>query len=465
MDLSDEMSVPTSPKTPTTKNDQMEPGVLLEESWFFGNLLDRKSRMLRCYSDPCPKNTQEFSAGKSMEETFSSLQKLPHGEKLNLDSRKSKPRLQRASSSASSSQSSNLHRVPSLPVFVDYKEEPHDEESDFSMGKLIRQASINQVKISPQKHISKSNLQRAPSLPVFQESEQVHDQESDFSMGKLIRQASINQVKISPQKHTSKSNLQRAPSLPVFQESEQVHDQESDFSMGKLIRQASINQVKISPQKHTQSTLQRVPSLPVFQESEQVHDEESDFSMGKLIRQASINKVKVSPQKQTSQVLLPKGNLQRAPSLPAFAKMEEIHEEENEFPMGKLIRQASLNHARVLPPKHTSKGLTRSPSISSTTKHRLRRKQDQESRLRNSSTGLEVEDLQGFKNLELNNEKKDSIPKFANTSTPGLEEQNEKKPVGLSELDEIRTPPYYSPEDQMKEQIKFWARAVASNVR
>lgn len=96
-----------------------------------------------------------------------------------------------------------------------------------------------------------------------------------------------------------------------------------------------------------------------------------------------------------------------------------------------------------------SQGLTRSPSISSITKHHLRRKQDQQSKsTRNISSGLEVEDLQGFKNLDLNNEKKDSIP----------------KPVGLSEIDKIKRPPY-SPEDHMKEQIKYWARAVASNVR
>lgn len=422
MDVFDQMSVPTSPS-----DDQMEPGVLLEESWFFGNLLDRKSRMLRCYSDPCPsyKNTQEFSAGKSMEETFSSLQKLPQGEKLNLDSRKSKPRLQRASSSAAASERCNLQRAPSLPVFVDYREEPHDEESDFSMGKLIRQASINQHVNLP-KTSQSSNLQRAPSLPVFPESEQVHDVESDFSMGKLIRQASINLVQVSTNKHTSQVLL---------------------------------------PKATQSSNLQRAPSLLVCAENEQVPDEESDFSMGKLIAQASINKVKVSPQKHTSQLLLPKasqGNLQRAPSLPVFAKGEEIHDEENEFSMGKLIRQASLNHARVLPPKHTSKGLTRSPSISSITKHHLRRKQVQESMTRNCSNGLDVEDLQGFKNLDLNNEKKDSIP-MANT-TPGLKDKNKKKPVGLSELDEIRRPPY-SPEDHMKEQIKYWARAVASNVR
>ncbi|CAN4102930.1 unnamed protein product [Withania somnifera] len=428
MDMFDQISVSTSPN-----DDQMEPGVLLEESWFFGNLLDRKSRMLRCYSDPCPsyKNTQGFSTGKSMEETFSSLQKLPQGEKLNLDSRKSKPRLQRASS-----ERCNLQRAPSLPVFVDYKEEPHDEESDFSMGKLIRQASINQVKVLPPKHTShvklpktshSSSLQRAPSLPVFQESEQIHEEESDFSTGKLIRQASINKVKVSPQKHTSQL---------------------------------------LSPKTSQSSNLQRAPSLPVCAESEQIQEEESDFSMGKLIRQASINKVKVSPQKHTSQLLLPKASqhtLQRAPSLPVFAKREGIHDEENEFSMGKLISQASLNHAKVLPPKHNSKGLTRSPSISSITKHHLRRKQVQESMTINCSNGLEVEDLQGFKNLDLNNEKEYSTTKFANT-TPGLKDKNNKKPVGLSELDKTRRPPY-STEDHMKEQIKYWARAVASNVR
>ncbi|CAN4104215.1 unnamed protein product [Withania somnifera] len=417
MDMYDQ-AVPTS-----LNDDQMEPGVLLEESWFFGNLLDRKSRMLRCYSDPCPsyKNTQDFSAGKSMEETFSSLKKLPQGEKLNLDSRKSKPRLQRAASERNS-----LQRAPSLPVFVDYKEEPHDEESDFSMGKLIRQASINQHVKLP-KTSKRNSLQRAPSLPVFQESEQIHDVESEFSMGKLIRQASLNHVKVSTKKHTSQVLL---------------------------------------PKASQSSNLQRAPSLPVCAENEQLHDEDGDFSMGKLIRQASINKVKVSPQEHTTQVLLPKasqGYLQRAPSLPVFAKGEGIHDEENGFSMGKLIRQASLNHAKVLPPKHTSKGLTRSPSISSITKHQLRRKQVQESMTRNCSNGLEVEDLQSFKNLDLNNEKKDPIPTFANT-TQGLKDKNKKKPVGLSELDKIRRPPY-SPEDHMKEQIKYWARAVASNVR
>lgn len=299
MDLFDDTSIPSSPKT--TQDDQMEPGLLLEESWFFGNLLDRKSRMLRCYSDPCPssKNTQDMLAGKSLEETFSSLQKIPKGERLNIDSRRSNPKLQRAS------QSSNLERTPSLPVFVDYKDEIQDEESEFSMGKLIRQASINHVK--------------------------------------------------------------------------------------------------------------------------------------------------VSPPKQTS----PQSCLQRAPSLPVFAEREEIHDEENDFSMGKLIRQASLNHARVLPPKHTSKGLTKSPTISSTIRQHSRRRQEQKSKTRNSSS--EIEDLQGFNKLVLTYEKKDSIPKMANT-IPGY---NEKKPVVLSELDNIRKPP----EDHMKEQIKFWARTVASNVR
>ncbi|XP_009609883.1 uncharacterized protein LOC107813590 [Nicotiana tabacum] len=312
MDLFDDTSIPSSPKT--TQDDQMEPGLLLEESWFFGNLLDRKSRMLRCYSDPCPssKNTQDMLAGKSLEETFSSLQKLPQGEKLNLDSRRSNPKLQRAS------KSSNLQRVPSLPVFVDYKDEIQDEESDFSMGKLIRQASINNVKVSPPKQSSQVNLPKAPQ-----------------------------------------SSLQRAPSLPVF------------------------------------------------------------------------------------------------------AEREENHEEENDFSMGKLIRQASLNHARVLPPKHTSKGLTKSPTISSIIRQHSRRRQEQESKTRNSSS--EIEDLQGFKKLDLNYEKKDSIPKLPNT-IPGFKEKNKKKSVGLSELDKIRRPPY-SPEDHMKEKIKFWARTVASNVR
>ncbi|KAG9149141.1 hypothetical protein Leryth_027493 [Lithospermum erythrorhizon] len=51
MDVSEDSKV--SPRR--RENLKVEPGELLEEGWFFGNLLDSKIRVMsRCFSDPCP---------------------------------------------------------------------------------------------------------------------------------------------------------------------------------------------------------------------------------------------------------------------------------------------------------------------------------------------------------------------------------------------------------------------------
>ncbi|XP_050370626.1 uncharacterized protein LOC126788659 [Argentina anserina] len=44
----------------SSKNQKVEANDLLEECWFFDNLLIRKQRMLRCYSDPCCPSPSSF---------------------------------------------------------------------------------------------------------------------------------------------------------------------------------------------------------------------------------------------------------------------------------------------------------------------------------------------------------------------------------------------------------------------
>lgn len=151
-------------------NQKLEPGELLEDKWFFGNLLDTKTKkMSRSFSDPCTTTSSNFNnqTGKSYEETYESIKKLSNGDfgRSNLLKTPSLPprmeRKDRASKASlndpartkkvtsSLTKSSSLHRAPSLPnklgnhEKVDHEEEEEEEESDFSMGKLIRQASLN----------------------------------------------------------------------------------------------------------------------------------------------------------------------------------------------------------------------------------------------------------------------------------------------------------------------------------
>ncbi|KAG9150005.1 hypothetical protein Leryth_010066 [Lithospermum erythrorhizon] len=173
MDLSEDTKV--SPKRGETS--KVEPGELLEEGWFFGNLLDRKTRtMSRCFSDPCPssKVSQETLVGKSYEETYSSINKLvfsgdgrdgevvatppqPHPPRPSLMRTPSMPSPNRSKSSKEVAQTSHttttnnnrLQRTPSLPAMDMDMDNFEDEESDYSMGRLIRQASLGQSRTLP----------------------------------------------------------------------------------------------------------------------------------------------------------------------------------------------------------------------------------------------------------------------------------------------------------------------------
>ncbi|KAL7103665.1 hypothetical protein ACP275_08G193600 [Erythranthe tilingii] len=186
----------------------------------------------------------------------------------------------------------------------------------------------------------------------------------------------------------------------------------------------------------------------------------------------------------------PTNTLNRAPSLPT--SLQETDEEENEFSMGKLIRQASMNYSDTLPPrKHAAKALTPSSSVS---RYRSTRKK---SEVESIKFDLESEELRGFNDLRLDSDRKDSSPNPISIA-PGLQERKR-----VDEEDEVvkhsramrpylseawaaapkqsSAPPFpkwggggggggggakakRSNED-MKAQIKFWARAVASNVR
>ncbi|KAL3508713.1 hypothetical protein ACH5RR_028114 [Cinchona calisaya] len=227
-----------------------EPGDLIEKSWFFGNFFDRKTRMSRCYSDPCSSSSssnslittdEEILVGKSYEETYSSLKKLPQGDNLGspvvlirTPSLPEESTLQGKGSSKSrlhrASNNNNLYRAPSLPTSLSREEIQDEEESDFSMSKLIRQASLKRSDMLPPRRLPKGRLTQSSSTP-----KQLPRQKLDLESiktespegGKMIRrQQSLNRTKL----YKSSSNL--VDELQGFKDLSIKYDYQKDLSPG-----------------------------------------------------------------------------------------------------------------------------------------------------------------------------------------------------------------------------------------
>ncbi|XP_058211106.1 uncharacterized protein LOC131323366 [Rhododendron vialii] len=155
---------------PESSSSDTKPEDLLEESWFFGNPLDKntKKAILRCYSVPCPSSSsysQEMLASNSS-----------GGDDHSLSTKKV------------SSEGGFDHPPPSPPPCTVAREEEVRKE------KAIMSKSILELR--------EQNLLRAPSLPPGIGREE--DVESDFALSKLIRQASLNSTDVLPPRRNSK---------------------------------------------------------------------------------------------------------------------------------------------------------------------------------------------------------------------------------------------------------------------
>lgn len=275
------------------------------------------------------------------------------------------------------------------------------------------------------------------------------------------------------------SNLLRTPSLPPCfgretkfegeeEEEEEEKEEEDETRMGDLIRQAMPMPMLMNGRR-----LDRAPSLPPCRGKEFVNMvsniHSGPNSVGRLTRRASID----------SSVLLP---------------------EKGPIGMAKLSRRASIDSSMVLPPKYmTSKGTKQ--STTSNSKNRPQRKQEptetrsqnlDKSKSQKSLSDLEIKELQGFKDLGFSFDNKQVSPSVAQilpalqrkgtidssfnnnrhlnkvVRRPYLSESWERPSPSASAL----APPVIKRVDQkppsaedMKAHIKFWARAVASNVR
>lgn len=171
---------------------------LLEECWFFDNLLKGRARMmLRCNSDPCPSSSNTSFIEKKEDDDGVVARR-------------------------------GLIRAPSLPPFIGRKEEELEKES-IGTRKLIRQSSppirlqapkpscSNKEKGGGSKEkagtsgtkfsgeLSCRKLQKAPSLPpnIGREDISCQENESDARMSRLIQLAFANSTESLLPRHSS----------------------------------------------------------------------------------------------------------------------------------------------------------------------------------------------------------------------------------------------------------------------
>lgn len=270
---------------------------------------------------------------------------------------------------------------------------------------------------------------------------------------------------------------------------------------GKMMRcnsdpaPSSKKEMMFGPKKNAVESgcLLRTPSLPpnLGKKEEQDLGEDEDYGprMGDLIRQA-----------------MPCKKLAKAPSLPPCRIKKEAIGNENVVvtppkgpTMSKLTRRSSLDPSILLPPKHNSKGMKQNFSAPSTSKNLQQRRNEMSHRNMETIRGshsrnlersmslktLSDKEVKGFQDLGFKFDKKDLCPSVVNNlsnlsikeepNEEGEEDMRLKKSPSLSEA-WIATQRSYSPPipkwrdgkssaEDMKAQIKFWARAVASNVR
>ncbi|KAJ6298329.1 hypothetical protein OIU76_019476 [Salix suchowensis] len=204
--FSDEDSFEPSPSTGTRSAGVPEVKAavhqLLEEGWFFGKLLDVKSkpRMLRCYSDPSSRFDQQILANSC-------------------------PPAGKSSTTRELLTRGNLTRAPSLPPNIGRSEEKIHETERYTSGtgmsrQLPRQLS-DQILIQKPTSVRKKEGVR-------------HEKTANHAAGNYRRS------KMVAEGQSSRHGLIRTPSLPpyIWREETNEESDSDEITMSKLIRQA-----------------------------------------------------------------------------------------------------------------------------------------------------------------------------------------------------------------------------------
>ncbi|XP_076904721.1 uncharacterized protein LOC143560271 [Bidens hawaiensis] len=228
-----------------------EAGDLLEDSWFFGNLLNTKTKTIsRSYSDlsfsSCPSScsTQDDKAkNKQKDSSVSSRKQLPVTP-TSLTRTPSLPNSMETQSFVTKNPDPSPNYTPFLARNDKkdgiVKNEP--KSSSLSSRKQPPVALSSPTKTPTQSFHTKKpdpNLARSPSMSasigeINQEDEE--DQESEFSLGRLIRQASMNSS------HTSNPPRQTSKALAIENTRRKLEfDQEKIIDVRKIERKQRQN--------------------------------------------------------------------------------------------------------------------------------------------------------------------------------------------------------------------------------
>ncbi|KAK9937984.1 hypothetical protein M0R45_014747 [Rubus argutus] len=242
----------------------------------------------------------------------------------------------------------------------------------------------------------------------------------------------------------AKSSLVRTPSLPLHVGREEKVQQAVKQSTPKK------SERKLTRQTSHQKVLQTsTKSPPCMGRKEESKDREGDGRRSKTNEQ-SVHR-----------------SLLRTPSLPPCLGKEERNQERV------LLRHKGMTQCSSIPRYR--------PPIRNTEGENADGSKEIRSKLlsRKSLTDLEIEEVQGFKDLGFTFDQKDIAPSVISI-LPGLQEKNRDEDLNpemvrrpyLSEAWLVQScappPPNLAASrsaEDMKAQIKFWARAVASNVR
>ncbi|XVE80070.1 hypothetical protein DITRI_Ditri14bG0109800 [Diplodiscus trichospermus] len=328
-------------------NQKVEALDLLEESWFFENLLNRRRRMLRCYSDPCTSSNfnQDVLAKDSCSQSSESETKFQD---------------------KGSVHGGSFIRAPSLPPCIGREEKVQERKSiNGGRSKFSRQLSLQASKTTCTEKI-----------------------------GEIQEKKSDRKSKLSGQ--SLGNNLLRTPSFPTsIGWQKLIQDNDSDIRMSKLIRQALANPSDILPPRH-------------------------------------------SPNKAMGQ---------------------------------------SCSMQRCRPPRNVE--METSTNTNTSVVQEMRRRYPNQKRLQKSHSDLAFQELQGFKDLGFTFDKHDLspgvvsiLPGLQQNKMEDLKQDKVRRAPYLSEAWHVRSPAPPIPNcvsknsaEDMKAQLKFWARAVASNVR
>ncbi|XP_071742474.1 uncharacterized protein [Rutidosis leptorrhynchoides] len=203
-----------------------EAGDLLEDSWFFGNLLNTKPRTIsRCYSDlasnSCPYPNPSLSSNQdhviNNERKYSSFSsmKQPLVAPISLTRSPSMP--------ASIETQSLLMEKPKIPLKLKSSNFSSRKQPPVAPSSLTRTPSLPNSKETQYFSIKKTNpspnwTPTSSMSTSIDESDQEdeEDQESEFSLGRLIRQASMNHSHTTnPHRHTPKPMTENVQKKPV----------------------------------------------------------------------------------------------------------------------------------------------------------------------------------------------------------------------------------------------------------